>query len=308
MEIKGEDGTKIHINKGSKIDFGRGLGFPFDDLTVSRRHISFELRSYDEKTDKQDNPDGEPRVFFEVLGKNPIWVYNSSKEDIKVFRNFDRGEMSIGDGFCVSGQKPILFTLSKSGVKGGEEKGKRVLKEEERTEKTSEDTEMAENIRSNDEGYNEDEDLGFGSLDASEINLVKEFGFLKMGHEFDNYPKQMIRDIKDMDWFLEEQKQESEDDEITEGNRSKSRKGVRRKKKDIGTEDEDWTSESEDEKVLISKLRRDKKPRYTTTGSKDLKSSKIPYVGSSKNSARKKTVHATDDEDDESLGGFEFPL
>uniref|UniRef100_A0A453SCY7 Uncharacterized protein n=1 Tax=Aegilops tauschii subsp. strangulata TaxID=200361 RepID=A0A453SCY7_AEGTS len=31
-----------------------------------------------------------------------------------------------------------------------------------------------------------------------------EFGFLSMGHEFDNYPKGRIRPPKDWNWFLEE--------------------------------------------------------------------------------------------------------
>ncbi|MCL7030409.1 hypothetical protein MKW94_029269 [Papaver nudicaule] len=282
MEIEGEDGTKLQLNKHSITEFGRGSGFQFDDRTVSRRHISLRISKNDE----------ESRVCFEVLGKNPIWVLSNDTKEIRVFRNSEKGELSVGDGFCVSCKNPIFFTLKKIGgfERKSEEEGKRV--EMDRIERIPVDTEMAESIPSvgDKEG---------GGFDASEIDPVKEFGFLKMGHEFDNFPRHKIRGIKDMDWFLEEQKQDSEDDEE---NRSKKRKRFGRKKNDNAMEDDDdWTGESEDEKVTISKLGLGKRPK---TRSKD-KNGKIQDVGSSKNSSRKKTIHANDeDEDDETLGGF----
>ncbi|RZC59852.1 hypothetical protein C5167_007154 [Papaver somniferum] len=300
MEIEGEDGTKIQLKKRSITEFGRGLGFQFDDRTVSRRHISLEISNFDQKNDKQD---GESRVSFQVLGKNPIWVLSNDTKEMRVFRNSEKGELKVGDGFCVSCKNPIFFTLRKIGGFDGkpeEKEGNRDFKEIDRTERIPVDTEMAESTPSEGE-------VGF---DASEINPVKEFGFLKVGHEFDKYPKHRIRGIKDLDWFLEEQKQDSEDDE---GNRSRKRKGLGRKKKHNAMEDDDWTGESEDEKVSISKLRMDKRPKYTKTRSKD-KNGKTLDVGSSKSSSQKNTIHANEededdetldeDEDDETLGGF----
>ncbi|PWA66249.1 hypothetical protein CTI12_AA321370 [Artemisia annua] len=35
---------------------------------------------------------------------------------------------------------------------------------------------------------------------------VKEFGFVVMGHEFDHYPKKMIRDIRNWDWSKDQKK------------------------------------------------------------------------------------------------------
>ncbi|KAI3868202.1 hypothetical protein MKW92_015923 [Papaver armeniacum] len=300
MEIEGEDGTKIQLKKRSITEFGRGLGFQFDDRTVSRRHISLEISDFDQRNDKQD---GESRVSVEVLGKNPIWVLSNDTKEIRVFRNSEKGELKVGDVFCVTCKNPIFFTLKKIGGFDGkpeEKEGNRDFKEIDRTERIPVDTEMAESTPSEGE-------VGF---DASEIDPVKEFGFLKMGHEFDKYPKHRIRGIKDLDWFLEEQKQDSEDDE---GNGSRKRKGLGRKKKHNVREDDDWTGESEDEKVSISKLRMDKRPKYTKTRSKD-KNGKTLDVGSSKSSSRKNTIHANEededdetldeDEDDETLGGF----
>ncbi|KAI3929912.1 hypothetical protein MKW98_004066 [Papaver atlanticum] len=302
MEIEGEDGSKIQLKKSSITEFGRGSGFQFDDRTISRRHISLKISNFDQKNNKQD---GESRVSFQVLGKNPIWVSSNDTKEISVFRNSEKGELKVGDGFCVTCKNPVFFTLKTIGGfdrKPEEKEGIRDFKEIDRTERIPVDTEMAESTPSEGE-------VGF---DASEIDPVKEFGFLKIGHEFDNYPKHRIRGIKDLDWFLEEQKQDSEDDE---GNRSKKRKGLGRKKKHNVMEDDDWTGESEDEKVSVSKLRMDKRPKYTKTRSKD-KNGKIQDVGTSKSSSRKNTIHANDehededdetldeDEDDETLGGF----
>ncbi|KAI3977818.1 hypothetical protein MKX01_008253 [Papaver californicum] len=294
MEIEGEDGTKIQLNKSSITEFGRGLGFQFDDRTVSRRHISLQISNLGEKND------GESRVSFEVLGKNPIWVLSNDTKEISVFRNLEKGELKVRDGFCVSCKNPVFFTLKIFGGfdrKSEDEKENRILKERDRIERIPVDTKMEGSIQSE----------GEGGFDASEIDPVKEFGFLKMGHEFDNYPKHKIRGIKDMDWFLEEQKQDSEDDE---GNRAKKRNRLGRKKKGNVMEDDDWTGESEDEKVSVSKMRMEKRPKYSKTRSKD-KNGKILDVGSSKSSSWNSTIHANDEdeeedeeEDDETLGGF----
>ena len=56
MDIEGKNGWRTELRKGS-MGFGRGLGFPTTDRTVSRRHVSFELLE-----------GSETRVRFEVIG------------------------------------------------------------------------------------------------------------------------------------------------------------------------------------------------------------------------------------------------
>ncbi|MCL7047319.1 hypothetical protein MKW94_018922 [Papaver nudicaule] len=233
MEIEGEDGTKLNlimIQSQSSVEV-QAFNLMIELFLADTFHFKF------------------PKMMknlgfsFEVLGKNPIWVLSNDTKEIRVFRNSEKGELSVGDGFCVSCKNPIFFTFKKFGgfERKSEEEGKRF--EMNRFERISVDGEMAENVPSvgDKEG---------GGFDASEIDPVKEFGFLKMGHEFDNFPGHKIRGIKDMDWFLEEQKQDSEDDE---DNRSKKRKRFGRKKKDNAMEDDDdWTElhandEGEDE-------------------------------------------------------------
>ena len=62
-------------------------------------------------TNSSDTQTG-PRVSFEVLGKNPFWVY-SKNEDGKIgtFKRFQRGQLGIGDMFCLSAKNPIWFTV-----------------------------------------------------------------------------------------------------------------------------------------------------------------------------------------------------
>ena len=105
MEIEGEDGTKLILKPGDKSVFGRGAGFATDDLTVSRRHVSLELKPFAGGTDSD-------RVSLEVLGRNPVWVRKREPgEKIQTFRKSETGEIKAGDRFCVSGQLPIWFTL-----------------------------------------------------------------------------------------------------------------------------------------------------------------------------------------------------
>uniref|UniRef100_A0A9I9D4S2 FHA domain-containing protein n=1 Tax=Cucumis melo TaxID=3656 RepID=A0A9I9D4S2_CUCME len=72
MEIAGEDGSKLVLREPVTI-FGRGSGFASKDRTISRRHILIEAKT-------SDNTNGapmEPKVSFEVIGRNPIWVRSS---------------------------------------------------------------------------------------------------------------------------------------------------------------------------------------------------------------------------------------
>jgi len=136
-----------------------------------------------------------------------------------------------------------------------------------------------------------------------------EFGFLVMGHEFDNYPKGMIRNAKNWEWFLEEPRKDSQDEEDSE----KERRRMRGKRKTGKmNEDDEWTGESEDDKDVVVSMRKSKVPRYSTR-SKDSKGGHKD-TKASKNSKGKKRVteeeeeedddDEDEDDDDETLGGF----
>ncbi|GAV90835.1 hypothetical protein CFOL_v3_34237 [Cephalotus follicularis] len=256
MEIEGEDGSRTKLKPDSKTVFGRGSGFNTEDRSVSRRHVLFQVQSPVSKTDTQT----EPRVYFEVLGKNPIWVRSKKDgEDIRVYRRLESGYVEAGDWFCVSGQNPVWFSI-RSG------------------------NEMAEVI------------------DASTIDPVKEFGFLVIGHEFDQYPKRKISDMKDWDWFLEEPAKDSDDDEVFEGN---GKRGIKKKrKKPEGNEDDDWTSERECDKDLITKLRKVSRSNYSTRSKNREKGQKRVRNGQRLTIGKNVCQTEENDEDEETLGGF----
>ncbi|XP_065866873.1 DEK domain-containing chromatin-associated protein 4 [Euphorbia lathyris] len=261
MEIVGEDGSTVKLKddgSDSKAVFGRDSGFNTKDRTVSRRHVLFQLRNTENQT--------EPRVSFQVVGKNPLWLRSGDGErKIEVFRKLDKGEMGAGDCFCISSQSPVWYNLKKTEVEKEKDLG---------------NDNGSERLNGNSE-----------SLDISQIDPVKEFGFLIIGHEFDCYPNQRIRNPNNWDWFLEETKQDDDSDD-----EKKRKRGVRRKRKKDEDEDEDgeWSDESEDMETA-AKIKRVGRPKYSTR-SKD------------KNKGEeRKTDHSrmkVDDDDDDTLGGF----
>ncbi|KAA8540282.1 hypothetical protein F0562_024155 [Nyssa sinensis] len=290
MEIAGEDGSIILLKEGFKREFGRGFGFDSNDRTVSRRQVLLQLHRDENRT----GPLSKTRVFFEVIGKNPIWVYNLANREIRVFRRFERGEMETGDMFCVSGKKPKWFTLKRIEFEGADEN--------EMKSKLWNENELAESLQIS-RGLGGVEDLEQESVDVSDIDAVKEFGFLVIGHEFDHYPRKMIRDAKNWNWFLEEPKGDSDDDEILE---KKRKYGVRKKReKADGNGDDDWTGESEDGVESITRLKKARRTSYTTRSKDPGKPIKDTRVG--KQSIQKKAIANEEDEDDENddtLGGF----
>ncbi|RVW51884.1 hypothetical protein VitviT2T_013259 [Vitis vinifera] len=209
--------------------------------------------------------DSETRVRFVVIGKNPFWVLSSGSGEIRVFRRHQRGEMESGDSFCVSSKNPIWFSLKR--------------------------TEFPEMGR-----------CGFESLSVSDVDPVKEFGFIVMGHEFDSYPQRMICDIKNWNWFLEEPSKDGEDDEVSE---KKEKKGTRGKRKQAeGNDDDDWMGESDEDKELVAKIRKNQRPKYSTR-SKDYNKTPNDTINS-KSSMKKASGDDKDDEteDEDTLGGF----
>ncbi|KFK38728.1 hypothetical protein AALP_AA3G152700 [Arabis alpina] len=263
MEIEGEDGTKLSLNPGVKTVIGRGSGFNSKGLTVSRRHVSLELKPAASQTGFSD------LVFFKVLGRNPVWVRVGEK--IRTYRKSETGEISTGDRFCLSGYLPVWFDLKRRG---------------EVTEERVSDGES-----------------GLDCIDFSHVDPVKEFGFLVIGKEFDQYSKSRMRDVKQWEWFLEDSTNGNSDDD-EDGGDKKGRKGLskkRRRKK--GNEDDDWSVESEEDKEMMVKAKRVVNPTYST---RSKKSKKDTNASSSSSIAQAKPRGRVDvdDEDDETLGGF----
>ncbi|OMO66275.1 hypothetical protein COLO4_30661 [Corchorus olitorius] len=274
MEIEGADGSKLALKSGSRTVFGRGSGFETSDRTVSRHHVLLQLGA---PVVQNGDTQKEPRVSFEVTGKNPVWVRGKTSGEVKVFKKYEKGELADGDWFCVSGQIPVWFAVKKSEEKEKEEEEERDMGSE----------------------------SGAESVDIEDIDPVKEFGFLLIGHEFDQFPNQRIHKVKNWDWFLEEsgKGKDSEDDETVD-ERRRGGKGKKRRKGD--NEDDDWTGESEEEKVVVTKGRKVQQAAYSTR-SKDRGKSK-KGGGNNRSSVQKKTAAARGeddlDEDDETLGGF----
>ncbi|KAK6911912.1 hypothetical protein RJ641_024005 [Dillenia turbinata] len=276
MEIQGQDGSKFEILKGTKRELGRGLGFPSDDRTVSRHHIVLELKE-----------DSGFRVLFQVIGKNPIWVCRRGDGDVKCLRRLESGEMGDDDMFCVSGKNPVWFSLREMAEGSG-----RLLENED---------ELTESL----ESVEGDGNFEFDSISVSDIDPVKEFGFLALGHEFDGYPKQMSRDINKWDWFLEDADKDSEETEDFDD--TGTRAGKRKRKKDENDDDNDnWTGESKDDKKVIAKSKQSRRLEYSTRSKNPKKSQKDAKGG--KNFMQKKTLPQDesdpDDEDEDTLGGF----
>ncbi|KMT04884.1 hypothetical protein BVRB_7g170510 [Beta vulgaris subsp. vulgaris] len=289
MEIEGSDGSKTLINPNSTTVFGRGNGFNLNDLSVSRRQISFDFNSsHDIQTD--------PRVSFEVLGKNPIWVYRKhqdNNENIKLFKRFQRGELGIHDFFCVSAKNPVWFTLKKVEETQSEEIKGRI------------NDELSQSLESA-SGFNGNEDFELGFVDVSNIDPVQEFGFLVIGHEFDHYPKHMIREINKWDWFLEDLRRDTDDEEDSE---KKQSMGGRRKRKKTNVADDDadeeWTAESEGEEQTTN-ARKAQRPKYQTRSKEHSVGQKVRSTSklSAQTSRREEEEEESEDEEDETLGGF----
>ncbi|KAL3618228.1 hypothetical protein CASFOL_038549 [Castilleja foliolosa] len=274
MEVVSEDGSKTQIKPGQTRELGRDHGLSSSDKTISRRQVSFFIPRVAENQ--------ETLTRFEVLGRNPIYV--SKGNEVKIYRRFERGEMGDGDMFCSSAKNPVWYTLRKTedGCRGG-------------VRRNDSESELAANSE-REFGFEGIEDLQHESVDNSDVDPVKEFGFVVIGHEFDSYPKKMIRDIKKWDWFIEETKKATEDDDDDDGKRGKGKR-----KKGPENDDDEWTGESEDDKVLINKSRKAQKPKYTTRSKDRGKSSK-----GSTGKSRELDDDEEDDEDegDETLGGF----
>ncbi|XVF74408.1 hypothetical protein PTKIN_Ptkin13bG0108100 [Pterospermum kingtungense] len=278
MEIEGADGSKLALKPGSDTIFGRGSGFNTVDRTVSRRHVLLRLEN---PVDKKGKTRKDPRVSFEVTGKNPVWVRSRTNGEIKVFKNSDKGGLEDGHWLCVSSRIPVWFVLKKSEENENEEE------EEEERDLGSES--------------------GAESVEIEDIDPVKEFGFLVIGHEFDQYPKQRIRNIKNWDWFLEENGKGKDSDDDDDGETEGRGRGGKGRKRNKGDNDDKWTGESEDEiKEVIGRGRKVRRAVYSTR-SKDPDKSKKD-VGKNRSSEQKKTVATGEeggvDEDDETLGGF----
>ncbi|KVH97945.1 Forkhead-associated (FHA) domain-containing protein [Cynara cardunculus var. scolymus] len=264
MEIESKTGFKTRLHERSEsFDFGRESGFNPTDRTVSRRHISFKL--HEDRT----------RVYFQVEGKNPVWVHDSINDEIRVYKTSEGGEMKSGDSFCVSSKNPIWFNL------------KKIASEEDDDDKSKSELRFDDVLAETSGSGIDYGEIDIGG-DVPQIDPVKEFNFVVMGHEFDYYPKKLIRDIRNWDWFLEEPKEKSDDDD----SERKTKKGTRKRKKGGRKDNDDddvWTGESEEDAEMIKKLKNNQKKNKKDAGA---------------STSTKYAKDEDDDEDDETLGGF----
>lgn len=130
-----------------------------------------------------------------------------------------------------------------------------------------------------------------------------EFGFVVMGHEFDSYTKKMIRDIKNWDWFIDEPgEEESEDDEVGVSKRKGGGRRKRKKSGEVENDDDEWTGESDEDKEVLAKSSKVKKPKYLTRSKSSDKHTKAVTIRS--NSPQIDDEGEDEDDNDETLGGF----
>ncbi|WOK93862.1 hypothetical protein Cni_G02563 [Canna indica] len=314
MEIESDDGDVIPIERDSLIELGRRVGLGFRrpssaDRTVSRHHISLRLAGGD--TDNARSGD-ELLVSFEVVGRNPIFVCSSEcGEMTRVFRNSEKGELRDGDRFSLSIKNPSFWGVKRRGAGEGlveqrvlnavERRERRTLERKEKERMAKLESSGGEEVEEADDGELE---LKLGALDVSQVDPVKEFGFLVEGHEFDHYPKHKIRSPKEWNWFLEERRGNSDDDELSDEGTSLKTNRRRKNIKIDDSEDEDWTGESFDGKE-IAEVGSIRKPKYSTR-SKDSKRLRKDDLSSAKkpDKEQKDEKEEEDDEEDETLGGF----
>ncbi|XP_057797170.1 protein SQS1 isoform X2 [Salvia miltiorrhiza] len=271
MEVVTENEAPTRIRPGQSNEIGRVRGLDSSDKTISRRHLSLSVAGA--------MNDEETRLQFEVLGRNPIYVHRDN--ELKIFRRFEKGEMRNGDMLCVSGKNPVWYSVRR--IEDGEEGVRRNVAE----------SELAGEMES-DFGFKGVDDLDQVGFDISCLDPVK-------GHEFDTYPKKMMRDMKNWDWFLEEEGGNGEDDE------GKKVKGKRKRGGENDDDDDEWSGESEDERVLIDKSKKVARAKYVTRSKDHGKPSKM-----SSRRTENRVVDDEDeddededeDEDDETLGGF----
>ncbi|CAL5039053.1 unnamed protein product [Urochloa decumbens] len=295
-------------------DLGRGdLGGdgPSSDRTVSRRHVSLRLLD--------GGGGGEPGVAFEVVGRNPVAVRSPNGGSSGVFRRGERGELRPGDALSLSLKAPAFWAVRRREEGNGEDevevesavldavarREKRTRERKEREKRAAEEEAMEMEATDEEEGAAGSDVEGL-EIDLASIDPVREFGFLSMGHEFDSYPKG-IHAPKDWNWFLEETKRSSddEDDEVNNGRGRSKALGRNKKKKDGEGEDDDWTYVSEDEKESLARGPSVKRSKYVTRS----KDPKKPRQEDSKlkgrdNDNKDEEVEEAEDEEDETLGGF----
>ncbi|XP_074268203.1 uncharacterized protein LOC141591684 [Silene latifolia] len=301
MEIHGTDGSITQLKPNTTTIFGRQNLSNTKDSTVSRNHISFDLSSSPNSPNNQTNS----RVLFQVIGKNPVWVYSKDcGKKFETLKKFQKGELGIDDLFCVSGKNPVWFSLKevnevKDGVLGE-------IEEESLDLGGGFGGELSESLEGNFGGDDVGE-FGLDFVDVSDVDPVQEFGFLVIGHEFDQYPKSMIREIKNWDWFLDDPIRGSDDEGSGETRRKKG--GLRKRKKTSGHDDvdEEWSADSDSE-VLTTKAPKVGGTKYHTRSRDSRKSDNkrtnknIPSRSSSKKEDEEEDVD--EDEEDETLGGF----
>lgn len=314
MELE-QNGNSIPIDLSSTTFVGRGdlgliSGSSSSDRTVSRQHVSLQLRHTSDDMINTDDSAQELLLSFEVIGKNPISVISEDAERSRVYKKSAKGVLKPGDLISLSINKPNYLSLKRRGGGGGDgEVDSSVLdavkRRERRTQQRRSEAEEGD-VGVDDDVVWEGCSAEIGSLDVTEVDPVKEFGFLERGHEFDRYPRHKIRHFKDWKWFLEDTRAVSSEDDEEDGTIKLKGKNKHHKNKKRGEDDdEEWAVESEEECNLAAKAGSAKRSTLSTR-SKDLKKPRID-VRDSKKTAEKKIDSGEEDvdnEEDETLGGF----
>ncbi|KAL2929346.1 Stress response protein nst1 [Bienertia sinuspersici] len=281
MEIEGSDGSKTRIKPDSSTIFGRGNGFHSNDISFSCCHISFHFNP-------SPNSQTDPRVSIE----------HHENGSIKAFKRFQRGELGIDDLFWISPNIPIWFTVKKV----EEVVKERVFENEEIKSRINNVLNQSLETASR---FDTIKDFGLDSVDVSSIDPVQEFRFLVIGHEFDQYSKQMIREIKNWNWFLDDSKGETDDEDDTKkkGSTSGRRKRKKTSRGDDDDVDEEWTVENEGDEVAkdARKVQRIENLRQKQAEVKRRKNLKMRRMKQDDEADEDDEEEFTEDEDEEVL-------
>uniref|UniRef100_A0A6V7QQ07 FHA domain-containing protein n=1 Tax=Ananas comosus var. bracteatus TaxID=296719 RepID=A0A6V7QQ07_ANACO len=207
---RGEDPREAGLHDPHRKSPRVSVGPSSSDRTVSRRHLSLRHDEFE--------------LQFEVIGRNPIVVRSANGGGDRVYRNSEKGELKRGDRVSLSLKTPFFWVVRRVGGRGEEgEVDRAVLDAVERREKRTLERrrrrEEEEAARAPIYGGEVDDEVFNAGLesDLAHLDLPKlihaEFGFIVMGHEFDNYPKQKIRPMKSWNWYLEEPREKNSDEE-----------------------------------------------------------------------------------------------
>eukprot|EP00249_Psilotum_nudum_P029653 c40787_g1_i1 orf=108-698(+) len=128
MELEGEDGCIIFLERGNKKELGRGLGIAANDHSVSRRQVLLEVQDSFQNDKLNEIGHGTDILIVEVLGPNPVCIVQNRKNNshsqeeetqpgkaqLVFLKKGERGHLSVGDKISLSITQPVFFTFKES--------------------------------------------------------------------------------------------------------------------------------------------------------------------------------------------------